>query len=359
MGVIGCNIGCVLHVQFLKITPEILSLVARIDEFKGAWRALGSLAPDRLSALRRVATIESIGSSTRIEGSKLSDREVEKLLSNLEIKLFDSRDEQEVAGYAELMELLFSSWQHIPFNENHIKQLHQTLLRPSKKDERHRGQYKTNSNSVVAFDENGVEIGIVFETASPFDTPRLMTELVNWTTQEREKAHLHPLLVIAIFVVVFLEIHPFQDGNGRLSRVLTTLLLMQTGYAYVPYSSLESVIELNKEAYYLALRQTQGTIRTEAPNWQPWLTFFLRSLAEQVRRLEKKVEREKIVLATLPELSLHIVEFAREHGRVTMADAIKLTNASRNTLKQHFRNLVARGHLQQQGSGRGVWYELR
>ncbi len=359
MGVIGCSIGCVLHVQFLKITPEILSLVARIDEFKGAWRALGSLAPDRLSALRRVATIESIGSSTRIEGSKLSDREVEKLLSNLEIKLFDTRDEQEVAGYAELMELVFSSWQHIPFNENHIKQLHQTLLRHSKKDERHRGQYKTNSNSVVAFDETGVEIGIVFETASPFDTPRLMTELVNWTTDEREKAHLHPLLVIAIFVVVFLEIHPFQDGNGRLSRVLTTLLLMQTGYAYVPYSSLESVIELNKEAYYLALRQTQGTIRTEAPNWQPWLTFFLRSLAEQVRRLEKKVEREKIVLATLPELSLHIVEFAHEHGRITMAEAIKLTNASRNTLKQHFRNLVARGHLQQQGSGRGVWYELR
>ena len=359
MGVIGCTIGRMLQLESLQITPEILSLIARIDEFKGAWRALGTLAPDRLSALRRVATIESIGSSTRIEGSKLSDREVEKLLSNLEIKLFDTRDEQEVAGYAELMELVFSSWQHIPFNENHIKQLHQTLLRHSKKDERHRGQYKTNSNSVVAFDENGVEIGIVFETASPFDTPRLMTELVDWTTQEHEKAHLHPLLFIAIFVVVLLEIHPFQDGNGRLSRVLTTLLLMQTGYAYVPYSSLESVIELNKEAYYLALRQTQGTIRTEAPNWQPWLTFFLRSLAEQVRRLEKKVEREKIVLATLPELSLHIVEFAREHGRVTMADAIKLTSASRNTLKQHFRNLVARGHLQQQGRGRGVWYELR
>lgn len=348
-----------LRIDTLQISPEVLRLIARIDEFKGAWRALGTLAPDRLSALRRVATIESIGSSTRIEGSSLSDREVERLLSNLAIQSFDTRDEQEVAGYAELMDLVFGAWQDIPFNENHIKQLHQILLRHSEKDARHRGQYKTNSNSVAAFDENGAQIGIVFETATPFDTPRLMGELVSWVNQEREKGDLHSLLVIAIFVVVFLEIHPFQDGNGRLSRVLTTLLLLKADYAYVPYSSLESVIEVNKEAYYLALRQTQRTIRTEAPDWAPWLVFFLRSLAEQVRRLEKKVERERIVLSALPELSLQIVEFAREHGRVTIGDAIRLTGASRNTLKQHFRNLVERGHLEQQGSGRGTWYGLK
>ena len=359
MGVNGCIIGCMLRSNTLQITPEILSLVARIDEFKGAWRALGTLAPERLLALRRVATIESIGSSTRIEGSKLTDREVERLLYNLAIKSFDSRDEQEVAGYAELMDLVFSSWQDIPFNENHIKQLHQVLLRHIEKDARHRGQYKTNSNSVAAFDENGIQIGIVFETTTPFDTSRLMAELVSWVNDERGKGHLHPLLIIAIFVVVFLEIHPFQDGNGRLSRGLTTLLLIQAGYAYVPFCSLESVIELNKEAYYLALRQTQGTIRTEEPNWQPWLVFFLQSLAEQVRRLEKKVIREKIVLAALPELSLQIVEFAREHGRITMMDAIKLTGTSRNTLKLHLRDLTERNHLEQHGSGRGVWYGLK
>ncbi|MDR2012723.1 MAG: Fic family protein [Rhodanobacter sp.] len=336
-----------------------MGLIARIDEFKGAWRALGTLAPDRLSALRRVATIESIGSSTRIEGSKLTDREVERLLSNLAIKKFETRDEQEVAGYAELMDLMFRAWDNISFNENHVKQFHQILLQYSQKDERHRGNYKTHSNSVAAFDENGVQIGIVFETATPFDTPHLMSELVQWVSDEREKAVLHPLLIVAIFVVVFLEIHPFQDGNGRLSRVLTTLLLLQAGYAYVPYSSLESVVEANKEAYYLALRQTQGSIRTDMPNWQPWLLFFLRSLAEQVRRLEKKVEREKIVLAALPTLSLQIIEFAREHGRVTMADAIKLTGASRNTLKQHFRSLIERKYLELHGSGRGVWYGLR
>jgi Fic family protein len=257
------------------------------------------------------------------------------------------------------MDLVFSSWQDIPFTENHIKQLHQILLRHSEKDTWHRGNYKTKSNSVAAFDEIGSQIGIVFQTASPFDTPRLMTELVAWVNQERETARSHPLLIIALCVVVFLEIHPFQDGNGRLSRVLTTLLLMQAGYAYVPYSSLESVVEQSEEAYYLALRQTQGTIRSESPNWQPWLVFFLRSLAEQVRRLEKKVERERIVLAALPELSLRIVEFAREHGRVTIGEVIKLTGASRNTLKQHFRDLTERNHLERHGSGRGVWYGLK
>ena len=342
----------------LQITPEILNLIAQIDEFKGAWRAFGRLAPDRLSALRRVATIESIGSSNRIEGCKLSDREVDHLRSNLAIHSFETRDEQEVAGYAELMDLVFDSWPSIPFNENHIKQLHQILQHHSEKDTRRRKQYKTNSNSVAAFDKNGKQLGIVFETATPFDTARLMTELVSWVKESREQAQLHPLLIIAIFVVVFLAIHPFQDGNGRLSRVLTTLLLLQAGYAYVPYSSLESVIELNKEAYYLALRQTQGTIRTDSPNWQPWLVFFLRSLADQVHRLEKKVEREKIVIASLPELSLQIVEFTREHGRITIGDAIKLTGVSRNTLKVHFRTLVERVHLLQHGSGRGVWYEL-
>ena len=358
MGVIGCTIGSMIQPNTIQITPQLLSQIAKIDEFKGTWRALGTLAPNRLAALRRVATVESIGSSTRIEGSKLTDREIERLLSNLQIKSFTTRDEQEVAGYAKVMELVFTSWQDIAFTENHIKQLHQNLLAHSEKDARHRGSYKTMSNSVVALDENGAQIGVVFQTATPFDTPRLMTELVAWVHQERALGRLHPLLIIALCVVVFLEVHPFQDGNGRLSRVLTTLLLLQSGYAYVPYSSLESVVEQNKEAYYLALRQTQVTIRKDAPDWQPWLSFFLNSLAEQVKRLERKVEREKIVLATLPNLSLQIVEFAREHGRITISEATKLTGANRNTLKQHFRALVERGHLNQQGGGRGVWYEL-
>jgi Fic family protein len=342
----------------LKITPEILGSIAELDEFKGAWRALGTLAPERLSALRKVATIESIGSSTRIEGSKLSDREVEKLLANLEIKSFHTRDEQEVAGYAETMELIFQSWDEITLTENHVKQLHRDLLKYGEKDAHHRGEYKTQPNSVAVFDETGKQIGIVFETATPFDTPRLMTEVVGWARELLESRQLHPLLVIAIFLVVFLEIHPFQDGNGRVSRILTTLLLLRAGYAYVPYSSLESVIEHSKEGYYLALRQTQGTIRTDTPNWQPWVLFFLRALQQQMKRLAKKVEREKIVLSAMPELSVKILEYAREHGRVTIGDIVTLTGTSRNTLKQHFRQLLENGHLVMHGRGRGAWYGL-
>lgn len=343
----------------LNITPEMLRLIAQIDEFKGAWKALGTLAPERLTALRRVATIESVGSSTRIEGSKLSDRQVESLLANLSIHTFTTRDEQEVAGYAETMEQVFQSWEHIPLTENHIRQLHRDLLRHSDKDERHRGQYKNTPNSVAAFDAHGQQIGIVFETASPFDTPRLMQELVDWTNAELNAEAFHPLLVIGIFIVSFLAIHPFQDGNGRLSRILTALLLLRCGYAYTPYSSLESVIENSKESYYLSLRQTQTSIRTDSPDWHPWLLFFLRALHQQMKRLERKMEQEHIVMAALPELSSQILNYAREHGRVTVKDMIILTGVSRNTLKEHFRKLIANGQLDMRGKGRGTWYILK
>ncbi len=352
-------LGMSLNVDSLNITPEILTLIAELDEFKGAWRALGTLAPERLSALRRVATIESIGSSTRIEGSKLSDAEVSQLLSNLEIKKFETRDEQEVAGYAEAMETVFAHSDEISLTENHVKQLHRDLLIYSDKDERHRGHYKTNPNNVSAFDAEGTEIGVVFETATPFQTPQLMQELVDWTSEALAQKQLHPLLIIAIFAVVFLEIHPFQDGNGRLSRILTTLLLLRSGYAYVPYSSLESVIEQSKEGYYLALRNTQGTIRSDTPNWQPWALYFLRALKKQKQRLETKIAREQILLQNLPALSVQILELAKTQGRMTVSQLVELTGANRNTVKKHLQSLVADKRLAQHGKGKGTFYSVQ
>ncbi len=345
-----------LATDSLQITPELLALVAEIDEFKGAWKALGALAPERLTALRRVATIESIGSSTRIEGSKLSDTDVERLLANLDIKAFATRDEQEVAGYAQVMETLFAHFDAIDLTENHIRQLHRDLLAFSDKDERHRGAYKTLANHVSAFDADGRELGVIFETATPFDTPERMTELVGWSRTALAEKALHPLLVTAIFTVVFLEIHPFQDGNGRLSRVLTTLLLLRCGYAYVPYSSLESVIESNKDGYYLALRQTQRTIRTSAPDWQPWLGWFLRALRDQKRRLEAKIAREHILVGALPGLSLRILEVVAERGRATIGEIVQITEANRNTVKKHLASLVDANHLVRHGVGKGTWY---
>src|SRR5712692_3750887 len=345
-----------LNTKTVVIELEMLDIIAELDEFKGAWRALSTLAPERLSALRRVATIESIGSSTRIEGSKLSDQDVEKMLSNVEVRSFETRDEQEVAGYAGVMQTIFASWSVLPLTENHVRQLHRDLLRYSTKDERHRGDYKKLDNHVEAFDAVGKSVGMVFQTASPFDTPRLTAELIGWTTEALSNRTLHPLLVIAVFVVVFLEIHPFQDGNGRLSRILTTLLLLRAGYAYVPYSSLESIIEQSKDSYYLALRRTQVTIRTLEPDWAPWIDFFLRALQQQKRRLEAKIERERILLGDLPELSVKILELARERGRVTIAEAAKATGASRNTVKDHVRTLTDNKHLTRHGAGRGAWY---
>ena len=347
-----------IAVETIQITADLLELLSEVDEFKGAWRALGAIAPDRLNALRRIATIESIGSSTRIEGSKLSDREVEQVLARLDIKKFATRDEQEVAGYAEVMETVFHAWADIPITENHIKQLHRDLLRHGSKDERHRGEYKTLRNDVGAFDADGKMIGIVFETASPFDTPRRMTELIAWLKDARERRRPHPLLIIAVFIVVFLEIHPFQDGNGRLSRILTTLLLLQAGYAYVPYSSLECVIENSKESYYLALRQTQGSLHSEKPNWQPWLLFFLLGLQQQKRRLAAKLEREKAALSVLSELAVHIMDYVQAHGRVTTRDMVREHAASPNTTKATFANLVKKGLLVRRGAGRAIWYGL-
>jgi len=342
----------------LEITQKTLRLIAEIDEFKGQWLALGQLAPDRLSALKKIATIESIGSSTRIEGVQLTDEEIERLLTGLQIHTFRSRDEQEVAGYAELMDMIFSSWKEIKLTENHIKQFHGVLLRHSEKDERHRGNYKTLPNHVEAFDENGRSLGVIFHTASPFDTPQMMEALVTWTNQALEDDTYHPLLVIATFVVHFLAIHPFQDGNGRLSRAITTLLLLRNGYTYVPYSSMERIIEDNKDGYYLSLRRAQSKIDADESKLHEWIEFFLECMVSQKNALQRKVERERII-AALPPLSDQLVQIAREHGRVTVASAEKVMGANRSTIKFHLKKLVEAGHLKQKGTGRATWYELQ
>jgi len=341
----------------LQIIPEHLNLISKIDEFKGKWQALSNLAPDRLALLKRVATIESVGSSTRIEGARLTDREVEKLLSGLSTASFQSRDEEEVAGYAEAMELIFDSYDEIQTSENQIKQIHQVLLKHSTKDARHRGEYKKFPNHVEAFSDDGRSLGIIFETASPFETPFKMAELVEWFNMQGEKRELHHLLLIAIFLVQFLAIHPFQDGNGRLSRILTILLLLKNGYSYVPYSSLERVIEDNKEQYYLALRRAQSTLYTDNSRINDWILFFLGSLRKQISVLESKIEVEKLI-TKLPPLSQDIIQIAREHGKITVRDVRSITGANRNTIKAHIKELVGRGQLKMVGAGKGTWYKL-
>jgi Fic family protein len=341
----------------IPLNHVILNLIAEIDEFKGAWAAYQKISPDTLALMRHVATIASVGSSTRIEGVKLSDAEIEALLAGLSTESFATRDEQEVAGYAEAVNLIFDAYETIPLNENYICQLHQILLKFSSKDIRHRGNYKKHPNHVEAFDENGRSLGIIFETASAFDTPLKMHELVEWLQTTLDNKSLHPLLAIAAFVVMFLAIHPFQDGNGRLSRVLTLLLLLQSGYGYVPYSSLEQIIENNKDAYYRALRLTQKTLVNEQPDWLPWLSFFLETLLKQKQRLEVRLQQEqRFVKQALSTLEEQMMEIFKTRGKVTIAELVTLTQSRRNTLKSSLKKLVNLQLIKLHGKGRGAFY---
>lgn len=348
----------------INISNQMLSIISELDEFKGSWKLLGKMSPEILKALKKVATIESVGSSNRIEGNKLSDIEVEQLLSRINKQSFANRDEEEVAGYAKLADTIFEDWEIIPLSENYVKQMHSILLQFSSKDERHKGKYKKISNSVAAYDETGKEIGIVFETATPFETPIRMQELIDWTNKNLSDRFYHPLIVIAVFVVNFLAIHPFQDGNGRLSRALTNLLLLKAGYLYVPYSSTESIIEDNKEGYYRALRQTQTSFHSKA-DYEPWIIFFLKTLQKQKIRLEYKIENANISKPInlsernnldLSELSENILKIFDKQTRATISDIQEFTGANINTIKKHLANLVAQGYITKHGKTKGAWY---
>jgi len=342
----------------IKITAEILNLLSELDEFKGKWQATNILSPERLGALKQVATIESIASSTRIEGVKLTDAQVANLLAKVSRKSFKNRDEEEVSGYAEAMNLVLESFDSLEISENHIKQLHLVLLKYSSKDIRHRGEYKKINNHVVAIDSRGKEIGVIFKNATPFETPMKMADLILWTNESFKLKNSHPLIIIAVFVVVFLAIHPFQDGNGRLSRILTNLLLLKLGYSHIKYSSLENVIEHNKDLYYQNLRDCQITLDLKKPKFENWVLFFLQSLKKQKDNLEKKVKNELILQDNFDDLQLAILAILQQHRRLAISDIQKLTLANRNTLKVKLFNLVAMKKIKSFGKGRAVLYGI-
>ena len=346
-----------MKVKDIKITPQMLLQIAEIEAFKASWIGFAHLRPEQLKALRKISTIESVGSSNRIEGNKLSDGEVEKLLSRLDKKPFKSRDEEEVIGYAKLMDTIFDDYSVIPLSENYIKQLHQILLQYVGKDEKHRGEYKKLSNAVAAYDAEGKEIGVVFETASPFDTPRLMAELVDWTQKNLNDPFLHPLIVIGVFVVHFLAIHPFQDGNGRLSRTLTTMLLLKSGYSYVPYSSVESIIEAGKEGYYRALRGTQKNIWGDTVDYEPWLAFFLTVLQKQKRHLESKVATMSKDDTKLGKNARAILALFDEKWEWSISEIAKTLDLNISTAAKATKMLVNEGYLTKYGTTKGAWYE--
>lgn len=333
---------------------DMTRLIGEIDEFKGHWRRVKELNADRLAELRRVTTIESAGSSTRIEGAELSDAEVAQVLQGLSIDSFRARDEAEVKGYRDLLEMIYESPEAIPLTENHIKQLHAVLLGYTEKDERHRGEYKKIDNHVEATHPDGRK-EILFHTESPFGTPLRMAESIAATNDAFASAQVHPLVIIARFIVDFLAIHPFQDGNGRLSRGLTTLLMLRNGYDYVPYSSLERVIEENKTRYYVSLRASQLAMRQQPEAFGEWLIFFLQALRTQKRQLEAKVDVERSMLQ-LSDAQQKVLDAVTLKGRMTAPELVGKLRIPGRTVRYHLDSLTRQGLLEAHGQRRGRFY---
>ncbi|MGQ0643787.1 MAG: Fic family protein [Gemmatimonadaceae bacterium] len=337
-----------------RANSELVRLIAELDHFRGTWRKMQEIRTERLAQLRQVTTIESTASSTRIEGVELTDAEVARVLEGIQSESFRARDEQEVKGYAELLTLIYESHADISLTENHIKQLHRILLRHSAKDERHRGDYKKLPNDVVR-KRDGIIVEVLFRTATPFDTPRMMAELVEFTNAALKDLSLHPLVVIARFVVDFLAIHPFQDGNGRLARALTTLLLLRSDFDYVPYTSLERMIEDNKTQYYVALRESQLKMRDNAADFGAWLFFFLKALKAQQESLASKLQLEKAML-DLSAIQQTIADLIAARVRMTGPELARELGLTERAARYHLDVLRSRGIIAAHGKKRGTYY---
>lgn len=340
-----------------SISAEIITKIAKIDELKGRWITGAKLSPQVLGRLKRSVLITSTGASTRIEGSNLSDEDVEKVMRGLSIQKFADRDKQEVRGYYELLQNIFDSWESIRFSESTIKHFHKELLKYSDKDQGHFGNYKFGENKVVAYDNEGKEIGVVFNPTSPHLTPKEMMELAESTNFLLKEKKYHPLLVIANFLVEFLKIHPFQDGNGRLSRVLTNLLLLKNGYLYMPYISHEKIVEDNKSDYYITLRRGQKTLGSKKEDISPWLDFFLDILLKQ-SRLAIDLLSEANIEKLLSENQLAILNYINESKETTTGEIVSHTGILRPTVKQSLEVLLKFKKIERIGLGRSTRYKI-
>ncbi|MCX6715389.1 MAG: Fic family protein, partial [Candidatus Taylorbacteria bacterium] len=274
--------------------PQIVALLAEIDGIRGEFKSGLRMTPQAITNLKKSTLITSAGASTRIEGARLTDEEVEKVMRGLAVSKFADRDSQEVQGYLETLQNVFDSYQSLPLRESLITSLHNQLLKYSHKDDTHRGGYKKKENTVGVLGPDGNIAQIMFETTPAYLTGKEMNELVDWTNDAFEKNRFHNLLIIANFIVEFLKIHPFEDGNGRLSRVLTNLLLLQSGYQFIQYVSHEQIVERRKDEYYIALRKSQETFKTDHDTISPWLNFFLSAVREQATKALSYLEEEKV-----------------------------------------------------------------
>jgi len=339
----------------IMLTNKILLGIAEIDELKGKWSGSLSLNPRILGQLRRSVIITSTGSSTRIEGSKMTDNEIDRFLRGLNQKTPKGRDEEEVAGYADILGRIFDHYNTLKITEGGIFHLHDLMLKFSKKDELHRGKYKTKDNT-VAIVENGKVKEILFSPTSPWLVKKEMDDVLFWLKENLEKKDIHPLVIIANFIFEFLAIHPFEDGNGRLSRALINLMLLQQGYAFVPYVSLEEIIESHQSEYYLSLRQTQKNHKTDNENIDPWLLFFLDCVLEQTKQALKLVDGND-PSKLLSEIQKQIFNQFIFDNELSVSEVQNKTGIALSTVKQALSRLVKYKLIERLGQGRSTRYK--
>lgn len=345
-----------LDERIKNIPSEIWLKINKIDELKGQWISGAKLDPQVLGRLKRSVLITSTGASTRIEGSKLSDEDIEKMMRGLSTQKFANRDVQEVKGYYELLNNVFDSWKTTKLNESTIKHFHKELLKYVDKDADHRGEYKKRENKVHMLDDAGNSVAILFDTVPAYLTPKEMQELVEWTVGALENKTIHPLLTIGNFLVEFLNIHPFIDGNGRLSRVLTNFLLLKMGYEYMPYVSHEKLVENNKSEYYIALRRSQKTIEKKGEDVTPWLHFFLDMFLEQSKQAVELLSKENIEKLLSPK-QLAVWKYLLTVVEATPAEISKHAKVARPTINQAVDKLLRLKKIERIGSGRTTRYK--
>ncbi|KAF0134818.1 MAG: Fic family protein [Candidatus Saganbacteria bacterium] len=338
-----------------NLPAEIWNKITKIDELKGQWIAGAKLSPQVLGRLKRSVLITSTGSSTRIEGARLSDNDVEKLMNGISLQKFSNRDKQEVKGYFELLRNIFDAWEGLRFSESAIKHFHKELLKYAEKDERHRGEYKKKENKVVMIDASGKAVGTLFDTTPAYLTPKEMLELVEWTQNTSKEKKYHPLLIAANFVVEFLNIHPFEDGNGRLSRILTNLLLLKEGYLYIPCVSHEKLVEENKPEYYMALRKSQKTFKGKNETIIPWLDFFLSIFHQQSKMAIDLLSAENIEKLLSPK-QLAVWEYLQSVSEAAPLEISKKAKVARPTVNQALDKLLSFKKIERIGLGRSTRY---
>lgn len=342
----------------IHLSQDILAKIATIDQFKGYWQGGMRFSPQILGRLKSWVIITSTGASTRIEGAIMTDEEIARFLRGLKGKRPKSRDEQEVAGYADLIGRIFDNWKTIKLSENWILQFHSILLNVSNKDQIHKGKYKNSPNTVVMTNKQGEQV-ILFNPTPPYLVAPEMQAIIEWTNEQLEKGELHPLLVIANFIFEFLAIHPFKDGNGRLSRALTNLLLLKSSYSYMPYVSLDEIIEETKTDYYLALRATQKNHKTELEDITPWVEYLLSALLEQTEKAKKLMESDQPE-KLLSEKQMHIYRlFLKDDKEYGVAEVSRLLKGEipQPTIKQALFRLVTLKLLERIGQARSTRYK--